>query len=118
MSDDLKNILSNLNHDIEQEKLLQYLNQHLNATDAHEVEKQLTDDPFLNDAMDGLQQIKSKKNLPLTIQQLNTGLKQQIKKSKRKRFKALKTQDSWVYYAIILLLLLGIISYLVIRKLG
>lgn len=117
MSNDLKNILSHLNQDIEQEKLLQYLNEHLDATQAHEVEKHLNDDPFLNDAMEGLQQIKSKSNLPLTLQQLNTGLKQQLKKSKKQRSKALNVQQPWLYYTIILLLLLCVIGYLVIKRL-
>ncbi len=116
MSNDLKNILSHLNQDIEQDKLLQYLNEHLDAAEAHEVEKHLNDDPFLNDAVEGLQLIKSKNKLPITLQQLNTGLNQQIKKSKRKRVKTLNIQQPWIYYSIILLLLLCIIAYLVIKK--
>lgn len=118
MNNDLKNILSNLNADIEQEKLLQYLNEHLDAAQSHEVEKHLNDDPFLSDAMEGLQLLKSKSKLTLTLQQLNTGLKQQIKKSKRKRVKTPNIQQSWIYFAIILLLLLCVIAYLVIKKLG
>ena len=54
MSDELKDILSNLNKDIEQEKLLDYLNKKLSAADAHEVEKQMAGDEFINDAVEGL----------------------------------------------------------------
>ena len=54
MSDELKNILSNLNKDIEQNKLLDYLNKKLSAADAHELEKQMADDEFMNDAVEGL----------------------------------------------------------------
>jgi hypothetical protein len=118
MSNDLKNILSNLNPGIEQEKLLQYLNDQLNAAQSHELEKHLNDDPFLNDAVEGLQMVKSKNNIPITLQQLNEGLKQQIKKSKRKRVKTLNIQQPWIYYTIILLLLLCVIGYLVIKKMG
>ena len=118
MSNDLKNILSNLNPGIEQDKLLQYLNDQLNAAQSHEVEKHLNEDPFLNDAVEGLQLIKSKNKLPITLQQLNTGLKQQIKKSKGKRTKALNIEQPWIYYSIILLLLLCVIAYLVIKKIG
>ena len=70
MSNDLKNILSNLNKDIEQEKLLDYLNKNLSAAEAHEVEKQMADDAFMNDAVEGLEQFKNKKNLTLLVEQL------------------------------------------------
>ncbi len=41
MSDELKDILSNLNKDVEQDKLLDYLNKKLSASEAHELEKQM-----------------------------------------------------------------------------
>ncbi len=44
MNDGLKDILSNLNKDIEQEKLLQYLNQHMSEEEIHAFEKQMSDD--------------------------------------------------------------------------
>ena len=55
MSDNLKDILANLNKDIEQDKLLDYLNKKLPAAEAHEVEKQMADDAFMNDAVEGLE---------------------------------------------------------------
>ena len=81
MSDDLKDILSNLNKDIEQEKLLDYLNKQLSAADAHDVEKQMTDDEFMNDAVEGLEQFKDKKDLSFLVDQLNRDLKKQTAKS-------------------------------------
>jgi hypothetical protein len=80
MSDDLKDILSNLNKDIEQEKLLNYLNNKLPAAEAPEVEKQLADDEFMNDAVDGLEQFKDRKVLGLLVYQLNKELKNQTGK--------------------------------------
>ena len=59
MSDDLKDILSNLNKEIEQEKLLEYLNKNLSAAEAHEVEKQMANDEFMNDAVEGLEKFKN-----------------------------------------------------------
>ena len=80
MSDDLKDILSNLNKEIEQDKLLDYLNKKLSAPEAHDVEKQMTNDEFMNDAVEGLEKFKDKKDLPLYVEQLNHELKQQLKK--------------------------------------
>ena len=116
MSDDLKDILSNLNHDIEQDKLLDYLNKKLSAPEAHEVEKQMADDEFMNDAVEGLEKFDNKKDLSLYVEQLNRDLKKQLaKKRMRKEKRKLKDQP-WLYFAIIILLVLLIICYVVIKK--
>ena len=110
MSDDLKDILSNLNKDIEQEKLLDYLNKNLSAAEAHEVEKQMADDAFMNDAVEGLENFSNKKDLSLLVQQLNTELKKQTEKKKAKREKRKLKDQPWLYISIIIILLLAIIS--------
>ena len=116
MSDDLKDILSNLNKDIEQEKLLDYLNKNLSAAEAHEVEKQMADDAFMNDAVEGLENFRNKKDLSLLVQQLNSELKKQTEKKKAKREKRKLKDQPWLYISIIIILLLAIISYVVIKK--
>lgn len=116
MSKDLKDILSNLNKDIEQDKLLDYLNKNLSAAEAHEVEKQMADDEFMNDAMEGLEELKTKTDVSLIVEQLNRELKKQTEKKKaRKERRRLKDQP-WLYITIVTLLLLIVIAYLVIRK--
>ncbi len=116
MSDNLKDILSNLNKEIEQEKLLDYLNKNLSAAEAHEVEKQMADDEFMNDAMEGLENFKNKKDLSLIVQQLNSELKKQTAKQKAKKEKRKLKDQPWLYITIVTLLLLIIISYVVIKK--
>jgi hypothetical protein len=115
MSNDLKNILSNLNNDIEQEKLLEYLNRNLTGAEQHELESHLNDDPFMSDAMDGLSQIQSPDKVSLMVYQLNKDLKAQLEKKKKRR-KRVITETPWLYYTIIFLLLLAVIGYLVIKK--
>jgi hypothetical protein len=116
MSKDLKDILGNLNKDIEQEKLLDYLNKNLNAAEAHEVEKQMADDEFMNDAMEGLQNFKNKKDVSLLVQQLNADLKKQTAKKKAKKERRKLKDQPWLYIAIVTLLLLITIAYIVIKK--
>ena len=115
MSNELKNILSNLNKDIEQEKLLEYLNRKLSAEEQHLLESQMNQDEFMSDAMDGLEQIKNTDKVAAAVAQLNAGLRKEVEKSKRKRRRAVM-KDSWLYYAVILLLLLAVIGYVVIRQ--
>ena len=116
MSDDLKDILSNLNKDIEQEKLLDYLNKKLSAADAHEVEKQMANDAFMNDAVEGLEQFKNKKELSLLVDQLNSDLKKQTAKKKLKKEKRKLRDQPWLYFTLVLLLLLVVTGYVLVKK--
>jgi Rps23 Pro-64 3,4-dihydroxylase Tpa1-like proline 4-hydroxylase len=116
MSDNLKDILSNLNKDIEQEKLLEYLNKKLSAAEAHEVEKQMADDEFINDAVEGLEHFKNKKDLSLLIEQLNNELKKQTAKKKKKKEKRKLRDQPWFYVTLVILLLLVIIGFILIKK--
>ena len=116
MSDDLKDILSNLNKDIEQEKLLDYLNKNLSAAEAHEMEKQMADDEFINDAVEGLERFKNKKDMSLLVEQLNRDLKKQTEKKKLRKEKRRLKDQPWFYITLVILLLLIIVSYVVIKK--
>ena len=115
MSSDLKNILSNLSNDIEQEKLLEYLNRKLTPEEERELEAHLNDDPFMSDAMDGLSEMQNPDKISLMVYQLNKDLKAQLDK-KKKRKKRVITETPWLYYTIFLLLLLAVIGYLVIKN--
>lgn len=116
MSDELKNILSNLNKDIEQEKLLDYLNKKLSASEAHELEKQMADDAFVNDAVEGLEEFRNKKDLPHYIQQLNSDLKKQLDKKKSRKEKRKLQNQPWLYFSIVLLLVLTVVCFILVRK--
>lgn len=116
MSDELKDILSNLNKEIEQEKLLDYLNKKLSAAEAHEVEKQMADDDFVNDAVEGLEHFEDKKALPGYVQQLNKDLKKLLGKRKLEKEKRRLKEQPWLYFTIALLLILIIVGFVLVRK--
>ena len=116
MDDKLFNILSNSNKDIDNQKLMDYLSGKLSAEEKHEFEKQMADSDFMNDAVEGLEEVKNKKELSNFVDHLNNDLQKQLeKKKKRKQKRALKDQP-WLYLAIVLLLLLIIIGFIVIKK--
>lgn len=81
----------------------------------HAFEKQMNDDEFMNDAVEGLQSLQNKNEIPFYIQQLNADLKKQIDKKKKRKKRKLE-QQPWAYISIILLLILIIAAYLVIKK--
>lgn len=116
MSDDLKDILGNLNKDIEQDKLLDYLNKKLSAADAHEVEKQMADDPFMNDAVEGLQQFRNKQDLAILVEQLNADLKKQTAKKKALKEKRKLKEQPWINITIIIILMLILLGYFLVKK--
>ena len=61
MTDNLKDILSNSNKDIDNQRLMSYLKEQLNKAESHDVEKAMADDAFINDAIEGLQKFDTKK---------------------------------------------------------
>jgi hypothetical protein len=117
MNDDLKDILSNLNPEVDQETLLRYLQGKLSDQEQHEVEKQMMGDDFEADALEGLQEFKNKKNLSLLVDQLNADLKRRTEKKRRFKEKMKLNLDSNLIIAVVIILLLIILSYFVIHKL-
>ena len=116
MDDKLKDILSNSNKDIDNQKLMDYLSGKLPAEDKHEVEKQMADSDFINDAVEGLEEVKNKKDLSSFVEQLNNNLHKQLDKKKKRKLKRSLKDQPWLYLAIVILLLLIIICFVVIKK--
>jgi hypothetical protein len=117
MSANLKDILSNLSTEIDQETLLLYLQDKLSPEKKHEVEKKLLENEFADDAMEGLQQFRNKENLSVLVNQLNHDLKHKLKTKKRKKEKIHLMEHPWLYFAIFLIILLIVIGYFVIQRL-
>jgi hypothetical protein len=116
MDDKLFNILSNSNKDIDNQKLMDYLAGRLSAEEKHEIEKQMADSEFINDAVEGLEEVKDKKKLALFVEQMNSGLQKQLEKKKSRKQKRKLKDQPWLYLAIVLLLLLIVICFIVIKK--
>ena len=116
MNLDLKNILNNSNNNIDNQQLKDYLAKNkLSAEEAHEVEMQMAKDDFMNDAVEGLQQIKDEPKLTDMVDQLNKQLHKHIAGSSKKRKRLFKDQPN-TYLAIIIILLLLMLSFVVVKK--
>ena len=118
MKKNLKDILSNLHSEVDQETLLKYLEGKLSSEQQHELEKNLLNDDFEADAIEGLQNIKDKQKIPALVEQLNLELKKKTARQKRWREKKDVKLELWLLLAVVLVLLLAIIGYLVIHKMG
>lgn len=116
MGNELKDILSNSNKDIDNQQLMDYLSNQLSKAQQHEVEKQITDDAFVNDAVEGLQQIQHKKDINAYVEQLNNELHKQVAKNKKRKDKRKLKNNPLTYMAIILFLLLLVICVVLVLK--
>ena len=118
MPENYKDILSNLSPDVDQEKLMQYLQGQLSETQKHEVEKQLLQNEFDEEAMEGLQEIKDKQQIQYMVEMLNRDLKKKTEKKKKRREKMKIKDQPWLYISILILILLIVLSYIVIRNMS
>ena len=116
MKDNLKDILSNLHSETDQEALLKYLEGKLSAEEQHEVEKNTLTDDFEADALEGLQDISNKAKIAGLVEQLNQELKKQTDKKKKRVHKREAKVEPWQLVAIMLVLLIAVLSYFIIRK--
>lgn len=118
VNNDYKDILSNLSTEVDQELLLKYLQGKLPEHEKHEVEKQLMQGDFEDDAMEGLLAIKDKQQIQYMVEMLNRDLKKKTEKKKKRREKLNINFQPWIYIAVLILLLLIVLSYIIIRRMG
>lgn len=117
MNDDLKDILSNLNPEVDQEALMLYLQGKLTAEKQHELEQQMMGGDFESDALEGLHSVKDKQHLLGIVDQLNHDLKKKTQKRKLRSDRLKLKSDPSVWIAIVIFLLLIVISYFIIHRL-
>lgn len=115
MPNDLKDILSQMSPDIDQETLLLYLQGKLSPEKQHELEKQILDNEFAADAIDGLQEFNDKKKLALVVEQLNADLKKKTVHRKTRRMKTIQSEP-WLLMALAIILLLVVLCYFIIYR--
>ena len=115
MREDLLNILSDSNKGIDNQKLMDYISGKLNAEQKHEVEKWMIDNPFFNEAVEGLQSADAK-NIPASVEEINSTLRKYLQQKKKKRERNLFPLNLWTYIAVIFILALAVIVYLFLHK--
>ena len=110
----LKDILSHSNKDIDNQKLMDYLAGKLSAEEKHEVEKWMIDNEFAGDAFEGLNKFPPKKDLGIYVDQLNKELAAYILQKKQRRDRKKLNQPSWLYIAVIVILVVLLLAFFVI----
>lgn len=118
MRENLKDILSHLNNDLDQETLMLYLQDKLSDEKKHEIEKQLVDSEFADDAMEGLQEFRDKRQIGYMVDMLNRDLKKKTERKKQRREKLKLKDQSWLYVTILIVILLIVLCYMIIHRMS
>ena len=114
MSDELLNILSNSNKDIDNQKLMDYLSNKLSQEEKYTFEMEMAGSDMLNDAVEGLEGVTDKKKIKEFTDKLNADLQKRLGKKKNRRERLKLKDQPWLYFAIIVILLLLVISFVII----
>jgi hypothetical protein len=115
MSDDLLKILSESNKDIDNQKLMDYISGKLSGEQKHEVEQWMIDNPFLSDAVEGLQHAGNENEVKASVEQINKELRKYLQARKRRREPKLLPVNMWTYVAVLVILAIAVVVYLVLH---
>ncbi len=111
---DINNDILNSEEELSDEQLMNYLKGYLSKEDAHNIEEEMIEDSFLNDAIEGLQQFSSDKKLNDYVRHLNHHLHEQITEQKQRNEKRRLKDIPLIVQAIVIVLLLSMLAYGVI----
>ncbi|RYY64009.1 MAG: hypothetical protein EOO12_10825 [Chitinophagaceae bacterium] len=114
MNERLKDILSSLHSEVDQETLLRYLEGHLAPERQHELEAQLLDNDFEADALEGLLALPDSGKLPGIVDALNHDLRKKTQKRRSRRGKTARIEP-WLLLTLVTVLLLVLVAFLVVR---
>ncbi len=103
---------------IDPQEILRYTSGQMSEQEAQQLEARALDDPFLADAIEGMEGSTDQVRLQQMAYALNQDLKRRLsKKQKRKRWIGFEAPTWWPWISLIILLLITL-AYLFIRKLG
>ncbi len=93
---------------IDDRLLLDYLEGAMPYEQQRELEELLDEDPFLNDAIEGLSELKNKDQLKAIAEQINHKLRRRInlRRKERRQRRVFQGQWGWIFTFILVLLIL------------
>jgi chromatin segregation and condensation protein Rec8/ScpA/Scc1 (kleisin family) len=94
---------------------MQYLEGKLSPQAQHELEKQILDNEFAADAIDGLQDFRDKKKLACVVEQLNNDLKKKTARKKAQRQRNVQSEP-WLLITLVIILLLIVLCYFILFR--
>jgi len=114
MNDKWQDILQKTGQ-ISEQKLMDYLEGRLTPEESHEVEKLMVDSGFIDDAVEGLSEMKDKQKIAVILQELNGQLKTRIRQKTKRNKLLIPDQLTLAVVTTVTVLFLIIIAYVIYR---
>ena len=114
----INNILPEGEEEFTDEDYLHYINENLSPEEAYRLEKEMLEDGFVNDAMEGLSSIKNKESIETSVENLNRQLNKIVQTRIDKKRKRKLPSNQWAIIAVGITLFIAIISYYIIHLNG
>jgi anti-sigma factor RsiW len=114
MKENWQDILSQ-HSQLDPQKLMDYLEGKLNDQEKHEVESMLADSAFMDDALEGLGQMKDKQKIAAILHELNAHLRKNAQaRNQRKALRQLR-YPGWLLFATVTIILLVLLAYIIYK---
>jgi len=111
--EDLTNIW-NTDDELNEEQLMNYVKGKSTGEGAHAVERKMAESPFVNDAVEGLQNFSSTEKINAYKKDINEQLHQKLEEKKSRRKKVIGNL-SWEIVAVIVIILLCLLAYVIVE---
>lgn len=115
MNDNWKDMMKGVPGHLDEKQLMDYLEGKLDPQKAHEVEQMMAESGFLNDAVEGLSQMKDKQRIATILHELNSKLQTKTQKQKRKYQPFFPNQQTLTLVVLITILLLVTLGFVIFK---
>jgi anti-sigma factor RsiW len=99
------------------QKLLDYLEGRLDDKEKHAVEAMLADSPFMDDALEGLANVKDKQKIAAILHELNHHLKDSAQARNKRRAGKQLSFPGWLLFATVTIILLVVLGFIIYKML-
>jgi hypothetical protein len=96
---------------------MDYLSGKLSEKDKHEVEVWMSENEFVEEAVEGLQNFPSVQQVSHDVKLLNKDLQKLLKQKKHRKIRRTIFDNQWTLFTLVTLLILIVIAYLIIHNL-
>lgn len=100
---------------LDPQKLMDYLEGKLGEKEKHDVESMLADSAFMDDALEGLGQMKDKQKIASILHELNTQLHKNAKARNRWSVRKKFPFPFWLLFTTVTIILLIILAYIIYK---
>jgi anti-sigma factor RsiW len=114
MTDKWKDILTQKST-VDPHKLMDYLEGKLSDKEKHEVESVLADSAFMDDAAEGLNEMKDKQKIASILFELNSQLHKKTQQRRKLQFSNRLPFPGWLIFTTVTIILLIVLAYIIFR---